>query len=236
MRPALLLPVLLLAAAVAAAQAPPKPAPGAVRLPPQVITSFPPAALVRVNGPAVMVPVPGRSGMQRVGNSGALILLAQMPNDEYSSERPVAYYLRLRDGWMSAAYLVGPWKPASLLPFIRRQLDAVANDLEKAGETAPVNVTLGDGKGPAPRVFVAESPAELVIFDGPPRYVPVAGTGLLRADNADRDLLMDRGSRTLYLAVDGEWLSAPALEGPWAFLDPGAVPADLRQAASRRSR
>jgi len=228
---------LALATSAACAQAPAvRPAPASLERAPQVMTSFPPAALVRINGPAVMVPTPGSSGMQRVGNTRALILLARMPNDPYSSERPIAYYLKVRDGWMGASFLPGRWKRSSLLPFLRRQRDAGAAPLEKSGDTVPVDVSTGGDKGPMPSIFVAESEAELVVFSGPPRYVPIAGTGLLRADNADRDLVMDRASRILYLAYQGQWLTAPALEGPWAFLDAAAVPAELAKVVPRGSK
>lgn len=224
------LPVaLVLAASAAFAQAP--------DAPPQVIVTHPPAALVRIDGAAALGPVPGHPRVQRVKNSRALILLASRPDTEYVGDRQKhdAYYVRVGDTWMTSAFLTGPWAPASLVPLLRRQLDAIATELERAGEVSPVvaaNATAAPGA--MLHLFVTETPAELVVFAGPPQYAPVDGTRLLRASNADRDVLLDGGTRTYYVRTDGRWLAAPRLDGPWTFAAPDALPPDVAKLPQRR--
>lgn len=207
---------------------------GAKAVPPQVIVSYPPAALVRVDGTPSLAPVPGHPRVQRVRNTRALILFAAKPDSAYLSDRSVdeAYYLRASDGWLTSTGIAGPWKPVDLVPFLRRQLDAIASSLEGTPGFEPVAVEVAPGR-PAARVFVTESPAELVVFTGPPRYEPIPGTRLTRAANADRMLVMDPATRTLYLRSGPQWLAAPHLDGPWRVAPAEALPADLAKLPAR---
>lgn len=69
-----------------------------------------------------------------------------------------------------------------------------------------------------PTLFYSATPAILVVFIGPPRFVPVATdrTDLEFALNTNWDLLRDVASGQYFL-LDGEsWLTAPdVMKGPW---------------------
>lgn len=235
-RSALLL-ALLLACPPLAAQAP---APSAARAAAggpvqQVFVSFPPAIVVRIDGEPTLGPVPGHPRVSRVTNASVVILFANRPNSEPLSDRQLheAYYLKVNGQWMTASWLVGQWKPASdLVPLLRRQLDKIADELGQQGVRASVTTSPGP-PGAVPRVYVSEVPAQLVLFDGPPRYAPIEGTRLSRATNADHEVLLDGSTRTFYIPAQGVWLSAPALDGPWSVVPAGALPPEVARVPVR---
>jgi hypothetical protein len=204
-----------------------------VSAPPAVIVTAPPAVLVRVEGAAVLVPVPGHARVQRVQNTRAPVLLVATPDTEYVGDRQKAeaFYLRVGDAWMTSEWLAGPWTQAALVPFLRRRLDAIAAELAARGDVGPVAAPPGDG---VPRVYVTEAPAELVVLAGPPRWTNVSGAPVMRAANADRDLLLDPSDRQLYLRTDRGWLVAPRLDGPWSFAAPGRLPPGVATLPDRR--
>jgi len=70
-----------------------------------------------------------------------------------------------------------------------------------------------------PRFFFSESPALLVLLDGPPALRPFTDP-FLRAINTSALLLLDQSSGTWYLRAFGDWRSAPAVAGPWSLFDP----------------
>ena len=237
-RSALLL-VLLLACPPLAAQAPSPSAPAsanpASRPAPQVFVSYPPAVVVRIDGRPTLGPVPGHSKVMRVANASALILFADRPDSEPVGDRVLreAYYLKVNGEWMTATWLVGPWKPArDLVPFLRRQLDKIADELGQQGLRVGVETSPAPA-GVVPKVYVSEVPAQLVLFDGPPRYAPIDGTRLARATNADHDVLLDGSTRTFYVPAHGVWLSGPALDGPWTVVPDGALPPDVARVPLR---
>lgn len=196
---------------------------------PQVFVSFPPAVLVRVDGTALLTPVPGRAAVERVRNTRAAILLASTPNTEPVSDRNLrsAFYLRVDETWLTADFLVGPWAPADLLPFLRRRLDALHADLVQRGEVEPLTAKRGSEAAGPIRVFVSEIPAVLVLFDGPPRFEAVPGTDFVRAANADHLVLRGGPQRAYFTPVGERWLTAPALGGPWTAAPPDALPAGM---------
>lgn len=226
------LSLLLLALPAVAPAQPSKPPPLSATAPkaaPVVIVSYPPAVVVRIDGKPVMTAVAGHPRVQRVANTRALILLGVKPESGPVADRrqDEGYYLRVGDAWMTATWLVGPWQPAALVPYQRRQLDAVAAELEKQGAVDPILLPARPPAGAVPQVFVTEVPATLVLFDGPPRYVPLAGTRLARATNADHEVLLDTAARKYFLRVDGEWLAASSLDGPWNAVAASALPAEV---------
>jgi hypothetical protein len=167
--------------------------------PPQVFVSYSPAILVPIDGTPVMRPVPNHPRYQRIFNTRALIVQGGIDQ---------GYYLHVYDGWLSASSLAGPWTQATMLPFVRREFDQFAQALAKAG-----SVDLLDG-GPkanpkpslaagVPAIYIAQGPAELVVFDGQPDFVPIVGTQLLWASNTRSDVLIDTTSNLYYVLLAG---------------------------------
>lgn len=187
--------------------------------PPRIIVSETPAVLVPIQGPAAWRPVPG-TGLRRVVNTRALIL---------ASETVGPFYLHLLDGWVKAGDLAGPWARAAEVP---PGLDGVARRLAASGEAdlldgSPSIPTLDLLAAGPPAVYLSETPAELLVFKGPPHLVPIEGTGLRWADNTASDLIVDGSDGSHYVLLAGRWFKATTLNGPWGFVASSALPADF---------
>lgn len=76
-----------------------------------------------------------------------------------------------------------------------------------------------------PRIYVSQTPARLVIFDGEPAFSPIAGTNLQYAVNTNWVLVNEMASADYYLLDDKTWLTASALTGPWKRA--ATIPGDL---------
>ena len=79
-----------------------------------------------------------------------------------------------------------------------------------------------------PRVFVSNTPAELLLLTGEPRYAPVTGTGLMWVSNTDSDVFRLGKTGPVYYVVAGRWFSAPDFTGPWTFATP-SLPSRLQE-------
>jgi hypothetical protein len=192
--------------------------------PPQVLVSYSAAILVPIDGAPVLKPVPGSSRFQRVINTKALILQGGLGND---------FYLHVFDGWMTASAIGGPWSEASMGPFERREVDAIAQQLAQKG-----SVDLLDG-GPkatprpsfavdgVPTIYTPQVPSELIVFKGQPDFVPIVGTRLLWASNTTSDVLIDTSNNDYYVLLSGRWFKGPGMGGPWTFVASNALPADF---------
>ena len=110
---------------------------------------------------------------------------------------------------------------------IAQQLDTAGKvDLLNGGPDANPKNTLTDG---IPGIFTAQGPAELVIFNGQPDFVPIVGTPLLWAVNTTNDTLIDTTSNNYYLLLAGRWFRSLSLAGPWSFVASNALPAGFAQ-------
>ena len=191
--------------------------------PPRVIVSNVPAILVPIDGAPVMKPVPNHSRVQRVVNTRALILRGGFGD---------SYYIHVYDGWLSAGSLDGPWTQASPGPLIAKELNAIAAELAKSntvdllsgGAKANPKPSLANG---VPVIYTSQTPAELIVFQGQPDFVPIVGTQLLWASNTTSDVLIDITSNTYYVLLAGRWFRGPAMTGPWTFVASNALPADF---------
>ena len=196
--------------------------------PPQVIISYSPAILVPIDGAPVLKPVPNHSLVQRVINTRALILQGGIGNQ---------FYMHVYDGWLAADSINGPWAQTVLGPLQRSVIDGIAQELSKAG-----TVDLLDG-GPkanpppslvngVPTIYTTQGPAELIVFNGQPDFVPIVGTQLLWASNTTNDVLVDTTSNNYYVLLAGRWFRSAALTGPWTFVASNALPPGFAQIPS----
>ncbi len=188
--------------------------------PPRVIVSEVPAILVPVDGPPVWKAVAGGGGFSRVLNTRALIVKqASAPQ----------LFMHVFDGWLSSTSLDGPWKR---VPTIPAGIDAMAGqvaasgvvDLLDGGPQANPKPSLAQG---VPAIHAPQSPAELVVFNGKPEFVPIVGTGLLWAANTTSDMLRAGERGDYYALLAGRWFRSAALTGPWTFVASDALPADF---------
>ena len=205
--------------ALAAADIKPQPLP-VDNTPPRVIVSESVAILVPIDGAPVLKPLAEDGRFQRVINTRALILKGGLGD---------RFYIHVYDGWLEADSADGPWARPLRVPL---GIDPLAAKLAKAG-----TVDLLDG-GPKvaskpslasaiPTIYTTRVPAELLVFDGKPDFVPIVGTQLLWAANTTSDVLIDTTTSTYYALLAGRWFRSTSLTGGWTFVASNELPADF---------
>ncbi len=186
---------------------------------PQFVFSRMPAMLISIDGSPVYRALQGLP-YERVINTRPLLL----------RDSTGTHYLKVLDGWMSATSLAGPWAvlenpAASLGAAFKQASDAHLID-PLTGQTA------ADKPAPSlkqfvPAIYTVTSPTELVVTDGEPRYVPIAGTELLYVENTTGRIFKSVTDNQTYVLVSGRWFRAPNEQGPWAYVAANALPADF---------
>ncbi len=189
---------------------------------PRIIFSVTPAILVYIDGQPVFSPVKG-TNLSRVVNTGVLLL--KDPHGEY--------YLHVFDGYMKAGDIKGPWQVAG---------NIVSGDVKKAQKilSDSMSVDLIEGetdpdtkskpsllKGKAPVIYVALTPAELIVTDGEPNYQPITGTNLLYALNTTANIFKNMTDQKTYILISGRWFSSASYDGPWEYVPAGSLPEDF---------
>jgi hypothetical protein len=190
--------------------------------PPRIVFSTTPAILVLIDGSPAYRPIPS-TAYARVVNTRPLILKESAGS---------THYLRLFDGWMTAASAIGPWSVARPVP---KDLDLIMSMVSKAG--AVDLLAFADpkdpqsrpslAKGPVPAVLVAMEPTELIVTQGEPNYVPIDGTQLLYVTNTTGHVFKHIGDQQTYVLVTGRWFRAAAPAGPWTFVPGKDLPPDF---------
>lgn len=89
--------------------------------------------------------------------------------------------------------------------------------------------------GPAPQVFFASKPSELLLFSGAPAYRRIPQTSLAYATNTDSDVFVHYPDRQIYVLLSGRWFRASTLEGPWNYAG-NDLPEDFRWIPPTHSR
>lgn len=174
--------------------------------PPRVIVSTTPAILVPVDGSPNIKTVPG-SSVERIINTQALIVRTGLAG---------RWYLHVFDGWLSSTSLDGPWSlangiPAGLDQLAQRLAKQGVVDLLDGGPQAKPRPSLSSG---VPTIYLSQVPAELIVFQGQPNFIPITGTGLLWAENTTADVLVNTANNEYYTLLSGRWYRAPGLSGP----------------------
>ena len=189
--------------------------------PPRIVFSTTPAILVLIDGSPAYRPVAG-TPYARVFNTRPLIL----------KDAAGAHYLRLFDGWMDAAAVVGPWSVAKAVP---KDLDAVMHTVTRSGavdllafvDPKEPSSRPPLAKGPVPAVLVAMEPTELIVTQGEPNYAPIDGTQLLYASNTTGHVFKHLGDQQTYVLVTGRWFRAASPAGPWQHVAGKDLPPDF---------
>jgi len=187
--------------------------------PPRIIVSEAPALLLRIDGQPVLRPVAG-TPLLRVINTRVLLLLDRAAG---------RYYVWLRNQWLAASTLDGPWAvaidpPASLEAAKRVAVQAGQVDL--LNDVDPDLATLLQA-GSTPTLYVSTTSAELLLVRGQPAFAPVSGTAILDVTNSDQDLFLYTPEQAYYVLLSGRWFRAPALQGPWQFVSGDRLPRDF---------
>jgi hypothetical protein len=182
--------------------------------PPLVFHSSSPAVMVGFDGEPVWSPI----------RDVDLKFAVNTNWDIFQDTTSSVYYLRVDESWLSSTDLKSGWKPAGSLPASFSKLPA--DDNWKDVRASLPGKKLSPGK--APKVFVSNVPAELIVVDGAPKYTAVAGTSLLWLSNTENDVFRNGAKGEIYYLVAGRWFSAPGLDGPWKFATP-TLPDDFKK-------
>jgi hypothetical protein len=181
--------------------------------PPQIFLSRTPAILVGFDGDPIWSPIKDND-----------LKFAVNTNWDFFQYPPTnTYYLRNDATWLKATALGGPWTAAGTLPESFKKLPADDENWKEVVLNLP-----GKPITRVPKVDVTTTPAELILIDGEPKYVPVPGTGLLWVNNTESDLFRLGKDGPVYYLVAGRWFKAPNLNGNWTFTTP-ELPEDFKK-------
>jgi len=181
--------------------------------PPKIFFSKTPAILLNFDGDPVWSPI----------KENELKFAVNTNWDVFQHGPTGLYYLRNDATWLMATDLKGPWSQAAKLPESFAKLPADDN-WKLVRENLP-----GKPAAHVPTVFFSAAPAELILLDGEPRYVPVPGTGLLWVSNTESDLFRMGKDGPAYYLVAGRWFKSDSFGGGgWTFATP-ALPEEFRR-------
>ncbi|MGJ7562245.1 autotransporter [Variovorax sp. GB1R11] len=186
---------------------------------PRILFSSMPAVLVAVDGEPRYAAMQG-TPYERLVNTRPLVL----------RDSTGAHYLKIFDGWMRALSLTGPWQVLASPP------KALATAFQKAAGAGVIDPLTGrtTQDRPAPRlsehvptIVVSDVPTELIVTEGPSRFVPVSGTGLQYVENTTGTIFKDAADNRIYVLIAGRWFRAATEKGPWEFVPANALPSDF---------
>ncbi len=142
--------------------------------PPVIFYSDKPASLVVFDGDPVLAPV-GKTGLSFAVNTNW---------DVFSDGN--SWYLLNGDVWMSAPAYAGPYRYVTRLPPAFERIPTDRNFAAVRKAIPPKH----RGAGIVPKIFVSTKPADIIVTNGPPKFTPVAGTGLQSVRNTNADLFL----------------------------------------------
>jgi hypothetical protein len=181
--------------------------------PPAIFFSKTPAVIVNLDGEPIWSPIKENDLKYAVNTNW----------DLFQHGPTNTYYLRNEDAWLKTTDIVkGPWSAAGTLPESFKKLPA-----EENWKDVKANLPGKAGKA-APKVFVSQAPAELILLAGEPAYTAMQGTNLLWVSNTDSDLFRLGKTGSVYYLVAGRWFSASDFTGPWTFATP-SLPPDFKK-------
>ncbi len=185
---------------------------------PEIIFSNKPAVLVLIDGKPMLKDLQGYTDFQRVENSQFFIVFDK--DDKL-------YYMYGDRVWFSSADLLAKWE---LVKKPSRSLKKLQGDIEesnkKSGQqnTAPAEEVKPEN---VPDIYVRTNPAELIVFEGEPKFTPVPETTLLYVENTDGNVFMNIDSQKYFILISGRWYTATDLKGPWAFVEADKLPGEF---------
>lgn len=190
--------------------------------PPRVIFATKPSMLVLIDGEPKFAKVP-ESNLQRVLNTQAVILL------DLETKK---YYLNVMDGWLQAVDLAaGPWSYVEKSPKGMKEITKQIKEQQKktAEEgTAPPSLKEAKKDGKIPNIYISQSPAELIVTEGTPRFERIPGLNLEFVKNTSANIFLDASTRDYYILISGRWFRSKSLtHGQWEFVDGKHLPKEF---------
>jgi hypothetical protein len=171
--------------------------------PPKIFVNYGNAILLLVEGKPVLAPIE-KTKLEFLVNT----------NWDVFFDKPYSQYYLLNDKqWLTAASLEGPWTATTQVPKDLSKLPGLPN-WENVKKAIPPPSSTG---GPVSKVFYSNTPAEIITFQGQPRYAPIPNTQLVYATNTESDVFVYSAEKQYYYLVAGRWFRAKTLEGPWSY-------------------
>lgn len=187
--------------------------------PPRMIFAEEPTVLLLYEGTPVERDA-GEGGLRRVVNTPMFVV-----GDPASRQ----YWLAGGRFWYRAPAAIGPWTSVDGPPAaVRRLHDAHPPPSAAEGGAAEPDASEKRYAEPSspPKIAVSTEPAELFVFDGPPKFQTVGeDAALLYAENTERFVFVDMAEGSTYVVVGGRWFKASSLKGPWTAVRPDRLPA-----------
>ena len=205
--------------------------------PPAITITSVPTVLVLVQGKPALQEIPGTK-LERVINTQ--MLLARDTNR--------AWWLKIADGWMTAAKLEGPWtvgtatgnadlataatwaaaQPAvnllaGAVPASSDSTQAVTGD--SAVAAAKPAIPAASLATAVPAIIVSTQPAEVIVTDGAPKWEAIEHSGLEFVTNTSGNIFRVTATGINYVLISGRWFCASAMQGPWAYWPASDLPA-----------
>jgi hypothetical protein len=184
--------------------------------PPTIIYSARPASLVVFDGEPVLAPITGT----------ALSVAVNTNWDVFFDNATQTWYLLDNGAWLESADFRNrppvPWKPVRSLPAEFAKLPADANYKAVKAQIPGRRLT----PATMPAIYLATKPTVLIVTDGPPKLVPIAGTSLRYVANTDVNLFVDTADGKYYFLTAGRWYASANLGGGWTFAT-DKLPADF---------
>jgi hypothetical protein len=181
--------------------------------PPQIFVSYRPAILLEVGGQPIRTPIENIK-LEYVLNTHWRLFFDKSQH---------AYFLLVGQLWLRSNDLRGPWSAAATLP---QEMATLPGQPQWEDLKDVVPPAAADPSAIIPQVFYSERPAEVILFNGQPKFVQIAGTQLKYAENASSYVFLYAPTKHFYYLTAGRWFAASSLSGPWTFATP-TLPRDF---------
>src|SRR5471032_434146 len=189
--------------------------------PPTFLFSEQAAILVLIDGAPVYRPIEG-TDLQRIINTKPFIV--RDPAD--------IHYMKVFDGWMEAYGLTGDWSvsgvaPHGVAPALQQAVTQKTVDLLDGANPGHPDDTPRLDAGVPPVIFISTKPPELIVTNGPTRFVKVEGSSLEYVANTTATMFKEPTDDELYVLTSGRWFRGWSTDGPWEYVPSGKLPADI---------
>jgi hypothetical protein len=194
----------------AAAQPAPPAGQAPASMPANIVVSEVPAELISSTGQPTYVPLP----------PGDLLYMSNTQSNVFMEVATQHFYVLLSGRWFTAPALNGPWSfvAADKLPAAFAKIppdSAKGNVLVSVAGTQQAQDARYDAYIPQTTALQRNAPVDLTVtYDGPPQFVPIEGTTMQYARNAN-DPVVQVGNQ-FYCCSQGVWYQSAAPTGPWA--------------------
>jgi hypothetical protein len=173
---------------------------------------------------AVLVLFDGKPIFKSINNSNYHRAL-NTPMAVVKDTKSDLYYLTSGSLWYQADDAMGPWiqttkPPADLVAMIAKSIEANQdNDSSSTSNTAPTKV---------PAIITANKPTELIVSDGKPNWISLAGGKLLYVKNTETPWLRELDSNSMYILLSGRWYRGKDQDSSWTFVRADELPASFK--------